>query len=76
MPKKMSVAGMRAEGVRGAWVHCRNSRCRNFAFLTWEAMKLTPADRVDDLGWRQRIRCSVCGCREIFVRPCWIEPFP
>ena len=76
MPKRMTVAAMRAEGVRGAWVHCQNGRCRNYAYLTWEAMKLTPADTVEDLGWRRRIRCSVCGGGEVYIRPCWTQPFP
>ena len=76
MPRKVTVAGAKAEGVRGAWVRCRAQGCRNFAYLTWEAMRLTPADRIDDVQWQHRIRCSVCGGREVSFRPCWIEPFP
>ncbi len=51
-----------------------NMRCRNYAYITWERMRVRGTEEVRDLEIRGRLRCSVCGSREVRIRPCWTQP--
>ncbi len=74
MPPKLTISLLRSEGVRGAWVYCMNMRCRNYAYITWERMRVRGTEEVRDLEIRGRLRCSVCGSREVRIRPYWTQP--
>jgi hypothetical protein len=74
MPPRLTVSLLVSEGVQGAWVHCLNARCRNYAYLTWRAMRAGLSEQVEDLPYRRRLRCSLCGGREVAIRPYWTKP--
>lgn len=74
MPPRLTVSLLMSEGVQGAWVHCLDGRCRNYAYLTWRRMRVGPGDQMEDLIYRHKLRCSVCGGREVAIRPYWTRP--
>ena len=51
-----------------------NMACRNYAYITWERMRVRGTEEVRDLEIRGRLKCSVCGSREVRIRPYWTQP--
>jgi hypothetical protein len=65
----MTLAGMRAHGIRSVQAYCEAIGCGHEAILIVD--ELPDELPVPDVG--PRLRCSKCGSRAIQTRPNWVE---
>jgi hypothetical protein len=66
-PEKITLAEMRASGVRGLLVYCSDYHCSHWTAISSDQW---PNDvRLSDL--EPRFTCQTCGARGAEVRPDW-----
>ena len=66
-PQKITMAQLRASGVRGLLVYCNDFTCSHSLAISGDPW---PDDvRLSDL--EPHFRCTVCGKRGADVRPGW-----
>ncbi len=63
----MDLANMRKNGVRALYVACLNDECRHDADVNVDDQ---PA-HLPVPSFATRMRCSICGSKNITVRPAW-----
>ena len=66
-PQKITLAEMRASGVRGLLIYCSDYHCSHWTAISGDQW---PDDvRLSDL--EPRLTCQACGQRGAEVRPDW-----
>jgi len=64
-PQKITLAEMRASGVRGVLIYCSDYRCSHYVAIS--ADQWADGVRLSDI--EDRFTCSACGKRGADVRP-------